>query len=154
VSDNASVVTPSVSTLRTGTMLDVDATITADRRYVLMTVRPDVTTLGELFDFPVAFSDNGNTFYRIVQLPLINTQRIETSVFVPDGGTLLLGGQRMAVQSQKEQGVPLLSKIPVVNRFFTNRNMSRDESTLLILIKPTIIIKQESEEKAFPGSTN
>ena len=48
-------------------------------------------------------------------------------------------------------GVPLLSKIPVVNRFFTNRITSKSETTLLLLIRPEIIIQQEEEDALFPG---
>ena len=50
-----------------------------------------------------------------------------------------------------EAGVPILSKIPVLNRFFTNTSKVKDERTLLILIKPTIILQDEQEEILFPG---
>jgi type II secretory pathway component GspD/PulD (secretin) len=48
-------------------------------------------------------------------------------------------------------GVPLLSKIPVVNRFFTNRIISKEEKSLLLMIRPEIIIQQEQEDSLFPG---
>jgi len=47
--------------------------------------------------------------------------------------------------------VPVLSKLPIINRFFTNRVQSKTEQTLLILVKPTILIQTEEEEKNFPG---
>ncbi|MHC4765839.1 MAG: hypothetical protein ACYTF2_12085, partial [Planctomycetota bacterium] len=50
-----------------------------------------------------------------------------------------------------ESGVPVLSKIPFINRFFTNRLTSKSEKTLLILIRPEIIIQQEHEDLLFPG---
>jgi len=70
---------------------------------------------------------------------------------VPDRGTILLGGQRITTEVEIESGVPVLSKLPIINRFFTNRSEIRQDSTLLILMKPTIIIQNEEEEKAFPG---
>ena len=69
---------------------------------------------------------------------------------VPDGGTLLLGGQTLAGEQEKEVGVPVLSKIPILKRLFTNRSSAKDEQILLILVKPTIIIQKESEAKQFP----
>ena len=48
-------------------------------------------------------------------------------------------------------GVPVLSKIPILNRLFTNSSTTEDERTLLILVKPTIIIQNEQEENLFPG---
>ena len=38
-----------------------------------------------------------------------------------------------------------------INRFFTNRATSQTENTLLILIRPEIIIQQENEDILFPG---
>jgi general secretion pathway protein D len=68
---------------------------------------------------------------------------------VPDKGTALLGGQRSVREFETEVGVPVLSKIPYINRFFTNRTTSREEKTLLILLRPEIIIQQENEEMLF-----
>ncbi len=70
---------------------------------------------------------------------------------MPDKGTILLGGQRFVNEIEVEEGVPLLSKIPFINRFFTNRLTNKEEKTLLILIRPEIIITQENEDILFPG---
>ncbi|HUU60494.1 MAG TPA: hypothetical protein VMZ50_13220, partial [Phycisphaerae bacterium] len=80
----------------------------------------------------------------------ISMQRMQSTVSVPDGGTLLLGGLKASGHIEREKGVPLISKIPILNRLSTNRGRVRDESTLLILIKPKIIIQREEEEKWFP----
>jgi type II secretory pathway component GspD/PulD (secretin) len=47
-----------------------------------------------------------------------------------------------------------MSKIPVVNRFFTNRINSKTEKTLLLMIRPEILIQQETEDVLFPGLRN
>ena len=126
-----------------GATLDVEATVSADRRYVTMTVQPQVITNNGITSISVGF---GAT----LQLPNVTVQMVKTTVNVPDGGTLLLGGQKLAAEVEREGGVPILSKIPVINRFFTNRGKIRDEQTLLILIKPKIIIPREEEERNFP----
>ena len=59
---------------------------------------------------------------------------VKTTVSVPDGGTLLLGGQTVAGEIEKEEGVPVLSKIPFLSRLFTNRSQAKDEQILLILL--------------------
>jgi type II secretory pathway component GspD/PulD (secretin) len=48
----------------------------------------------------------------------------------------------------KEVGVPILSKIPLLGRLFSNRSSIRDEKILLILVKPTIILQAEAEHEA------
>ena len=52
--------------------------------------------------------------------------------------------------TEREQGVPVLSDIPFLKRLFTNRANSEDEQVLLILVKPTILIQHEQEQKQFP----
>ena len=89
-----------------------------------------------------------------IQLPTVTVTRIQTTVTVPDQGTVLLGGQRLVTEFEVETGVPVVSKIPVINRFFTNRVESKEEQTLLVLIKPTILIQSEEEERNFPGLTD
>ena len=72
------------------------------------------------------------------------------TVTVPDGGTLLIGGQKLAGEIEVEAGVPVLSKIPIFKRFYDSRTLIKDEQVLLILIKPKIIIQSEAEQEAFP----
>ena len=85
----------------------------------------------------------------MVDLPITLTHRIRTTVSVPDKGTALLGGQRTVKEYETEVGVPILSKVPYVNRFFTNRSTSREETSLLLLLRPEIIIQQENEAMLF-----
>jgi type II secretory pathway component GspD/PulD (secretin) len=49
---------------------------------------------------------------------------------------------------EKEAGVPVLSKVPVLGRLFNNRSKVKDSQILLILVKPTIILREEAENKA------
>ena len=48
----------------------------------------------------------------------------------------------------------MLSKIPFLKRLFTNRSMAKDEQVLLILVRPTIVIQKEIEQKQFPLLTS
>ena len=63
----------------------------------------------------------------------------------------MLGGQKTQTDYEVEVGVPVLSKIPVVNRFFTNRVNSKAEQNLLLLLRPEIVMLRESEDLLFPG---
>ncbi len=138
-------------TLNTGTMLDVEATISADRRYVTLTLRPQIST-GTLTQFVITGGDPaaGTEFETTMSLPNLTVSEVETSVSVPDGGTLLLGGLKQAAETDREIGVPLLSKIPILNRLWNTRGMARDDDTVLILVTPRILIQREQEEQSFP----
>jgi type II secretory pathway component GspD/PulD (secretin) len=152
-----------LSFTQSGVVLAVEGTISADRRYVTMTVQPSLATISEIrrVEFLVAIDSTTTTGTTTTTAPTIATgaieapqlelTQLETTVSVPDQGTLMLGGQRLVGEIEVESGVPVLSKIPLVNRLFTNRTKAKDERTLLILIKPTIIIQQEEENQLFPG---
>ncbi|MEM9914948.1 MAG: hypothetical protein AAF911_08305 [Planctomycetota bacterium] len=149
-----------ISVTQAGVVLDVEGTISADRRYVTLTLRPSLADVVEIQDFPVNSAviiendDGPPTIIEsdiAVQLPILDITTVRATVSVPDRGTLLVGGQRLVGEAEVEAGVPVLSKIPILNRLFTNTSKVEDERTLLILIKPTIIIQSEREEDAFPG---
>ncbi len=140
---------PVTGTINAGAVLDVQAVVTADKRYVTMTLRPGVTRLASLDTFQT--SGGGTAGDAFVQLPTLSAQQIKTTVSVPDGGTLLIGGQKLSAETEIEAGVPILSKIPFLKRAYSSRSLVKDEQTLLILIKPTIFIMPEQEALAFPG---
>jgi len=151
-------VAPVIGTIDSGAVLDVNATVTADKRYVTMTLRPGVTRLLDLQTFPFSggaagggIGGGGSALPAFIQVPTLSSQRLQTTVSVPDGGTLLIGGQKLASETEVEAGVPILSKIPILKRAYSSRSMVKDEQTLLILIKPKILIQTEQEELAFPS---
>ncbi len=148
---------PQTGVIDSGAVLDVQATVTADKRYVTLTLRPGVTRLLSLQTIPFSGGGAGGGFgggaalNAFIQLPTLSAQRVQTTVSVPDGGTLLIGGQKLASETEVEAGVPILSKIPILKRAYSSRSMVKDEQTLLILIKPRILIQTEQEEMAFPS---
>ncbi len=153
---------PDPGIVSAGFTLLVRGVVSADRRYVTLIVVAETAILEDLVPFLVSAQSQGGTttgggveeqqtFTGILQQPTINYTVIQTSATVPDKGTILLGGQRVSRDFEIETGVPVLSKLPIINRFFTNRIDAREEQTLLILIKPTILIQNEQEEMNFPG---
>ena len=160
---NVSSFTPQISIVESGVILDVTATVSADRKYVTLTLRPQLASLLDLASFTFQVGSgaiglgNGQVGLvssavpsGIIQEPELQITEVKTTVSVPDGGTLLLGGQSIAGETIKEAGVPILSKVPFLKRLFTNHSMAKDEQVLLIMVKPTIIIEKEQEQKQFP----
>ena len=70
-----------------------------------------------------------------------------TTVSVPDGGTVLLGGIKRLNEGRNEFGVPLLSKVPYINRLFRNVAIGRETDSLMMMVTPRIIIQEEEEER-------
>ena len=65
---------------------------------------------------------------------------------VPDGGTVLMGGIKRLSEQRTEQGVPLLSSIPYINRLFRNVGIGQEASNLMMMVTPRILIQEELEE--------
>jgi type II secretory pathway component GspD/PulD (secretin) len=161
VGNAATATSLTIGTLTTGVTLQVEATVSSDHRYVVMNVDPQLSTLDGIDTISVGTTGSNTTSGSnslsavggaFVQLPRISNTEVNTMVSVPDEGTLLIGGQKLVGESEIEIGVPVLSKIPGLNRFFTNRAFVKDERTLLVLVRPKIIIHKEIENDLFgPG---
>lgn len=161
---------PTLSVVSSGVVLEVEATVSADRRYVTLTTEPRLARVNQpirripqtaFFDLDNVVGDNNQDgdgdedqpflLSSYIEAPEIELTEVRTTVSVPDKGTLLMGGMRLVGEIEVEAGVPVLSKIPWLSRLFTNRSSVKDERTLLILIKPIIIIQSEQENENFPG---
>jgi len=136
-----------------GSALSITPIITKDKKNVLLNI---ITTQNEFLGINTTELQApiiGTTGEEIVQTWEVQTPETEisslmTRVSVPDSGTLLLGGQRISAEVEKESGVPILSKIPIIGRLFGNRSLVRDQMILLILVKPTILLQEEREADA------
>ncbi|MEC9372273.1 MAG: hypothetical protein VYC34_00445, partial [Planctomycetota bacterium] len=159
VGTNSVAFDPTISVVNSGFSLALDGVVSADRRYVTLTVQTALAQLQEFAQGVVNAQTGGGTDSGVgsepvegfFDLPIVQVTSISTGATVPDKGTLMVGGQCVSTEVEVESGVPVLSQIPIINRFFTNRIETKEEQTLFILIKPTIIIQSEEEEKNFPG---
>jgi type II secretory pathway component GspD/PulD (secretin) len=81
-----------------------------------------------------------------VQQPVFETVFVLTTVSVPDGGTVLLGGIKRLREGRNEAGVPILGQIPYISRLFKNTGVGRETESLMLMVTPRIIIQEEEEE--------
>ena len=136
---------PEIESIFDGVVMNVTPTISADKKYVILRITTSVAK-SEFVDFPIPSGVGEQTFP--IVLPEQEVAEIMTRVSVPDGGTLLIGGQHLTGEAEMEEGVPVLSKIPILGRLFENRSKIKDQNILLILVKPTIILQEEAEAEA------
>ena len=156
VSDSAVGFDATVTPLSEGVRLVIDGVVSADRRYVTLNVDAQIAELQGFEERSVTAVAGGQLIPSditgsVIQLPIVTVTAVQTTSTVPDQGTIMLGGQRIVNELEVESGVPVLSKIPILSRFFSNRVDVKEEQTLLILLKPTILIQNEEEERNFPG---
>jgi general secretion pathway protein D len=138
-----------IDSIMTGVMLGVRPTITADKKYVILRIMAMLNDqLSSNTKQTLTYSVLGQANTVGWEEPVLEMTQVMTRVLVPDRGTVLLGGLTLTAEKEVESGVPILSKIPFISRFFSNRSEVKDKQVLLILVKPTIILKDETEEDA------
>jgi general secretion pathway protein D len=69
----------------------------------------------------------------------INKTEIETEIAVQSGETVLLGGLIKDQEQKGRDGIPGISKIPVLGRMFGSNTNTETRQEILILITPTVI---------------
>lgn len=70
---------------------------------------------------------------------ITNKRELTTTVLVPDGGLLVLGGLTSEEATENVQGVPGLSRIPLLGHLFKSRAATRNKRTLMVFLRPTIL---------------
>jgi general secretion pathway protein D len=172
VGDFAAAQQPVIVILNEGTFLTVQAVVSDDRRFVRLTVVPFFSRIGDVRTFQFEGSEttsesssaagdqedpdentsssqaatttrSGTT----VQLPTFSYVTVTTTVSVPDGGTVLLGGIKRLSEGRNEFGVPILNKLPYISRLFKNVGIGRETQSLMMMVTPRIIIQEEEEEQ-------
>ncbi len=79
--------------------------------------------------------------------PTTDKSSIETTVSVDDGSILVLGGLLKDEYSDSDNGVPLLSSIPVVGNLFKSVGRTRTKSNLMVFLRPVVMRDQASSDQ-------
>ena len=149
---------PVMAEIDEGTTFSVRPVVSANRKYVSLEVHPiitDVTLASTNFVTGGASTSGGGTTTsntNVIQRPQTTKQELSVTVSVPDKGILMIGGLGKSSETKTSKGVPFFSKIPIIKRLFSSDVIDRDialADNLIILIKPTILIREEEEVRAF-----
>jgi general secretion pathway protein D len=115
---------PEVQTFQEGVILDVDPVISHDKKYVTLDVRPTLATLigGTISTILISLGSFTNVANMVpIGVPEIALQQSFTSVTVPNGGTVLLGGFKSLNDAKFKSYIPILGSIPIINNLFRRK---------------------------------
>ena len=136
ISGNGSSITSNIQYQDVVLKLEVIPLINSDREVNLVIAQTNDNIIG---------TDNisGN------DVPIISTQEITTSVRVPNGNTIVLGG---LIQEDKElgrEGMPYISEIPVLGTLLGGRTQRKnDKYELIVMIQPFVVDSNHELTKA------
>ena len=77
--------------------------------------------------------------------PRISTRALNTSVMVPNEGTLVLGGLIKQSREKQNSGIPFLSRAPLIGPLFRSTSTSDKRTELVIMIRPSVTLGPEED---------
>jgi type IV pilus assembly protein PilQ len=101
-------------------------------------VTPQITDAGTVILRVVAENNSVNTTIAVAGTPGIDTQKMETEVLVPDGGTTVVGGVLADNESEIQTRTPGLASVPLLGNLFKRKAVSRQTNEILFFITPRI----------------
>ncbi len=143
---------PIVATFQEGVILDVDPVISPDKKYITLDVRPTMATLigGVISTILISLGSFTNVAFQVpIGVPEVSLQQTFTSVTVPNGGTVLLGGFKSLNEAKYTSYLPILGKIPIIKNLFRRKAELSEKRSLVILITARIINPRHEEELRF-----
>ncbi|HMS15884.1 MAG TPA: hypothetical protein PKA37_03515, partial [Planctomycetota bacterium] len=144
VAQTAFIADPLVDVIQDGLTLDVLPVVSHDRKYVRMEVKPTLATLRR----PIrTFESNlsGLTTPVVIELPELTYSQAATTVNVPDGGYVVIGGLKNITTVDRRSEVPILSNIPLISFLFSRKGRSDEIRDLMIVMHVRILDLTEQE---------
>lgn len=103
-----------------------------------LTVIPRVTNVGTIL-LKIHVENNIPDFARtVLGIPAIQTSEATTQVMVQDGGTTVIGGIYVQSESETEDRVPGLGRIPLLGNLFKSKTKSKDTREIIFFITARI----------------
>ena len=139
---------PEIGQVNDGIIFQVQPFVSADRRYITLELQPQVNMAGEFQEFPFRRDlddivddddDAAAEAVDMIQLPQVTVRQVMTTVSVPDGGTLMIGGLAQATEAEGYATVPLLGDLPLIRHLFTSRRSVDARNNLIVLVTAHII---------------
>ena len=120
----------SVQYTNLGTILTVTPRIAADNNIQLRVI-PEVSNIDSKDSQVLNGTVNTANIYAI--------RRMDTSVMIPSGNTLVMGGLISDTKTKGSVKVPILGDAPLIGGVFRYQSKNRNKNNLLIFITPTIV---------------
>ncbi len=121
-------------------------TITFKKAELKLEVTPQIAANDNVL-MEVLVANDAPTGQTVQGNPIIATKKVETSLEVKNGETVVIGGVYQKSTADNENGVPVMKEIPVLGWLFKTTDTSIRKTELLIFLTPTVVsAKGESEQ--------
>jgi general secretion pathway protein D len=107
---------------------------------ISLSISPSISAARYLrLDIALNVSNFTGSFASSTIPPPRTTREITTSVNVPDGDTMVIGGVTSDIQRDERDSVPWLGDLPLLGALFRRDNSSQNRTTLYFFVTPHIL---------------
>lgn len=103
-----------------------------------LSITPQITDAGTVVLRITIENNTVNAGIAVGGVPGIDTQRMQSEVLVPDGGTTVMGGVLADTDSTSRQRTPGVSSIPILGNLFKRKFVNKNSTEILFFITPHI----------------
>lgn len=136
-----------------GVVLDVLPTVSADRHYVDIALKPSVTDFDGFINYgtPITgqaqslLGDLAGTDQTVtltaneILMPVFSVMRTETNLTVADGHTLVIGGMLQEKLQNVEDKTPILGDLPVIGRMFQSKAYAPVRTAVVFFVTVRVV---------------
>lgn len=123
-----------------GVLINVQPSINAEEKTISMAVRPTITRkISEVSDPAVAFTAAAAGADVTSAIPVMNVQEIDSVINLHSGQAIVMGGLMQDRSQSTQQGVPVLSEVPLLGGLFRNQSDNIQKTELVVFLKATIV---------------
>lgn len=145
--------TPEIGNIPEGTIFDIQPFVSADRRYITLVCQPQMRTFVSFTTFTygiqtVQVSDTDTLDLTMtIQLPTTTLRSIGTTVTVPNGGTIVMGGFTNVQEQTGLSTSPFIEGIPLLRHILRGRDHIEGRRSLILLISAETVEDIFEEEQ-------
>jgi type IV pilus assembly protein PilQ len=103
-----------------------------------LSITPQITDAGTVVLRVTIENNTINAGIAVNGVPGIDTQRMQSEVLVPDGGTTVMGGVLADFDSTSRQRTPGVASIPLLGNLFKRKFVNKSSTEILFFITPHI----------------
>jgi len=138
---------------QTSTGIETTTTVTSTIQYkdigIILNVKPQINDSGlvalEITQEVSSLGDNVKVAGQ--DFASINKTESTTNLVAQDGETIIIGGLIREDATKSKDGIPILSKIPILGHLFSNTTDNTQRTELIILLTPHVIRSQREAGK-------
>ena len=136
-----------IHTVPVGLVMHVTPHISESGR-VMLNVRPTLSRILGFVDDPnpeLAAANVKNS------VPEIQVREMESMLTVQSGQLAIIGGLMQNTTEDNQRKLPGISSLPVIGKLFEQKNSRKRQTELLVVLRPTVLVDQQSIPSLTPN---